>query len=127
MKNTFKVIALAFAVSALATACNNKPAEVIDTIAEDTVIVEDTLTVDTLAEDTVVVEQPVATKPAKKAATKKIEDKTVTLAGGETAITTKTGKMQKASGTLDNETSKTTKEGTTISTNNAGKMKRATN
>ncbi|MBR5092425.1 MAG: hypothetical protein IKX32_03000 [Bacteroidales bacterium] len=124
MKNIFKVLALSFAVVALASACNNKPAEVEeDTTATDTIMVED-MTMDVVAEDLAPVEEEVvATKPAKKAE-KKINETTVTLDNGATATTANSGKMKKANGALDNESSKTTKDGSTVTTNNAGKMKK---
>jgi len=128
MKKIVKVLALSFAVVALAAACNNTPAEVEDTTAADTIEVIDTLPVDTVAVDTVAVaEEPAAATKTAKKATKKIKETQKAQSDGTVITTNNAGKMKKTNGALDNEASSTAKDGKTVTTNNAGKMKKATN
>ncbi len=127
MKKIVKVLALSFAVIAFAAACNNTPAETEDTTAVDTPEVIDTPVVDTIADTVAVVEEPAA--PAKKTAkkaTKKLNETQKVQSDGAIITSNNAGKMKKANGALDNETSKTDKSGNTVSTMNTGKMKKKT-
>ena len=134
MKKIFRTLALAFAVMGLAAACNNNaPAEepidtmvpVVDSIVEEVI--------DSTPVEEVVVEEPVKkATPAKKKATAKKEEpkigKNVTKEEGVT-ISTSAGslKMGTKDGKLSGETTVTTKEGTTIHSNNLGGLKKKNN
>ena len=81
-----KVLALAVAAMALTVACNNKPAEVEDTMVEDTTVIEEM--VEEEVEDTTtvaVVEETPAPAP-KKATVKKEEAKVVNNADGTKTV-----------------------------------------
>ena len=134
MKKNFRTLALAIAVMGLAVACNNNaPAEepidtmvpVVDSIVEEVI--------DTTPVEEVVVDEPVKkATPAKKKTTAKKEEpkvgKNVTKEDGVT-ISTSAGslKMGTKDGKLTGETTVTTKEGTTIHSNNLGGLKKKNN
>ena len=119
MKKNFRTLALAIAVMGLAAACNNNaPAEE---------------PIDTTPVEEVVVDEPVKkATPAKKQTTAKKEEpkvgKNVTKEDGVT-ISTAAGslKMGTKDGKLSGETTVTTKEGTTIHSNNLGGLKKKNN
>jgi len=70
-----KVFALAVAAMALTVACNNKPAEVEDTLVEDTTVIEEIVDEEVADSTTVAVAETPAAKPAKPAVAKKEEKK----------------------------------------------------
>ncbi len=133
MKKTFRTLAFAIAVMGLTVACNNNaPAEeLVDTIVPIDTVVEEVI--DSTPVEEVVVEEPVkkATTPKKKTTTKKEEPKigqNVTKEDGVTISTTGGSlKMGTKDGKLSGEATVTTKEGTTIHTNNMGGLKKKTN
>ncbi len=71
MKKAMKLAVMALAVLGLTTACKQKPAEEIDTMPADTMIIEEVIdsAIEEVAEE-VVAEEPVKTKAATKKATK---------------------------------------------------------
>lgn len=130
MKKVFRTLFFAIAVMGLATACNNnapveEEADTLPVVVEDTVVVDTAATVEEVAE--VIPEEPVkktATKTAAKKEEKKPTNVSVTKEDGVTITTGGTSiKMKKSDdGKLAGETTITTKDGTTIHTNNLGKM-----
>lgn len=83
-----KVFALAVAAMALTVACNNKPAEVEDTLVEDTMVIEEMVDEEVADSTTVAVaeEAAPAAKPAAKPVVKKEEAKVVNNADGTKTV-----------------------------------------
>lgn len=139
MKKSVKFFAIALSVFAFA-ACNNQGEEkTTDSIAPvdsvcDTLACQDTTNVDTatVAEANAAANAAANTKAASKTSAKKevkknaVNETTTKLKDGTTATTNNAGKMQKANAINSNE-STTLKDGTKSITNNTGKMKRKTN
>ena len=133
MKKVFRSLALALVVMAMTTACNNNTEETpLDTMPIEVAAIDTTPVVDTVVMEeetpapapapakkktTAKKQQP---KPATPVSTEKKQDDGITITTGTASIKMKKGDDGKLSG----ETTITTNDGTTIQTNNLGKMKK---
>ncbi len=128
MKKVVKILALSFVVVALAAACKNNNAEPVDTMNDDTVVMEDSMmVVDSAVVDEPVVDEPVVTKPAKtkkKSLGEELGTTTVKTDDGTTIQGTTNGNKMQRQPDVAKETTTTQSDGTTMTTNNSGKMKR---